>query len=152
MIRQLSQPARPSRLEEELTHSLANMAQDLERALRRQHDIERHLNEALQEKDQLKASCAAANAELASVRLHLKSEIFELQRHLTESSKTASSRNQAEFAAKEKLIRDEYERKLQAFQVSLKQERRQLQARIDRMKEDLSGCICRQTMELANRR
>jgi hypothetical protein len=128
------------------------MAEDLERALRRQDDIERHLKEALQERDQLKARCAAATAELASVRLHLKSEIFELQRHLTESSKTVSSRQQAEFAAREKLIRDECERKLQAVQISVKQERRQLQARLDRMKEELSGCICRQTMELANRR
>jgi hypothetical protein len=151
MISQLSRPARPSTLEEELTHSLTDIAEDLERALRHQHEIERRLDEALLERDRLNARCAEANAELASVRIRLKSQISEMQ--LAESSKVVfSRRQQAELAAKEKLIRDEFERKLQELQVAVKQERHQLQQRLAKMKEELSGCICRQTMELAHRR
>ena len=149
---QLSGSARPSALEHELTLSLTAIAEDLDRALRYRQDIEQQLNAAIRERDNMNARCAEARAELASVRIRLKTEITDLQMQLAESSRSAANRYQAELAAREKLIRDEFERKLQTIQVAMKQERHQLQQRVAKMKEEMSGCICRQTMELAQRR
>jgi hypothetical protein len=151
MISQLSGQNRPSELEKELTHSLTDIAEDLEHALRRQQEVERRLREALREKDRLNARFAQANAELANVRSRWRSEIADLQSQLAESS-TTNGRRQAELVAREKLLRDEFERKLQALQIALKQERHQANLRLTRMNDELSTCICRQTMELAQRR
>jgi hypothetical protein len=152
MISQLSGPGRPSPLEQELTLSLTAIAEDLDCALRYKQEIERRLSEVIRERDSLNARCEQAKAELANIRTRMKMEITNLQLQLAESSKSTLKRQQAELAAREKLIRDEFERKLQTIQVGMKQERHQLQQRLAKMKEEMSACICRQTMELAERR
>jgi hypothetical protein len=152
MMNAPSGSARPSALEQELTASLTTIAEDLDQAIQHRQDIEHRLREVLRERDNLNARCEQTRAELASVRMRLKSEIADLQLQLAESSKSTFKRQQAELAAREKLMRDEFERKLQTIQVALKQERHQLQQRLAKMKEEMSACICRQAMELAERR
>ena len=54
-----------------------------------------------------------------------------------------SSRLQALLATKERLIRDEYERKFQELTVEVKQERIRHNKLLEEMKEQIANCICR---------
>jgi hypothetical protein len=54
-----------------------------------------------------------------------------------------TGRIQAETSARERLIRDELERKVQSLQLELKQERIRMEERVLKMESELSGCLCR---------
>jgi hypothetical protein len=53
------------------------------------------------------------------------------------------ARLQSLLAAKERLIRDEFERKYQELAVEVKQQRNRYTEEVQKLKKQLSNCICR---------
>ena len=53
------------------------------------------------------------------------------------------ARLQSLLAAKERLIRDEFERKYQELAVEMKRERNRYTEEVQKLKRQLSNCICR---------
>jgi hypothetical protein len=56
------------------------------------------------------------------------------------------ARFQSLLAARERLIRDEFERKYQELAVAMKRERNRYTEEVQKLKRQLSGCICRDSM------
>jgi hypothetical protein len=154
-----------------MNRSLAEIADELDRALKEKILFERLLNEACMDRERLNVRCQKADADLAAARTVHGSEVRALQAQLDQSLKKlqdadrGQGQRHAELAAKEKLIRDEFERNLQAVQVDFKQtrlkleqllerERKRFTEQIDRLekqvsilKKQQSGCICRTVIE-----
>ena len=61
----------------------------------------------------------------------------------SEKGTFADARLQSLLAAKERLIRDEFERKYQELVVELKRERNRYREEVQRLKRQSSNCICR---------
>src|SRR5689334_19402209 len=97
--------------------SLSDITAYLEHVLEENKKLECLLKETIRERITLHLQYAEANANL--------------------------EKRQKEFSAREKLAKDEYERRLQAFQTHFKKERHQLQKLIRNMKIDLDSCICK---------
>jgi hypothetical protein len=124
------------------SHSIVEIAEEMERVLNERSVYERLFKEA-----------SIANEEL-TLRLE------ESDRRLQSADRGQGQRT-AELAVKEKLIRDEFERKVQALQLEFKQTRFQLEQQIKhergrftqqietlqkqvvRLKSLQSACICR---------
>jgi hypothetical protein len=75
-------------------------------------------------------------AEFDGERIRLNSEIANLRSQLT-------SRLQSILAIKEKLMREEFERKFQELTLEVRQERHRYWNAIDEMKKQIASCICR---------
>lgn len=110
--------------------------------------MDRRLVEILQENKTLHRRCAEAKAQHAGERSRLEAEIANLQlqanemlRRLEEKAKTGRW-TEAEQPAKERLLNDELERKIQALQLELKNERIQHAKRVEQMEAQLARCIC----------
>ena len=109
--------------------SLNDIAEHLQVALHKNNELERRLTEVL-------------------------SETHELQRRLAESNAAAKAaeeatakvkgigRQHAELTARERLMRDELERKIQTLELELKRERHLSAQKVATMKNELAGCIC----------
>jgi hypothetical protein len=111
--------------------SLADIAEHLERTFKDRQNLERKLTELVEENNRLASRCAAVDAELASMG-KLK-------------SKTAGpGRHEAELAVRERLLKDEFERKTQELRLEMNKERRQLVECVEKLKMELAGCFCRQ--------
>ena len=63
--------------------------------------------------------------------------------HRSEKETVDDARLQSLLAAKEKLIRDEFERKYQELAVEVKRERKRYTEEVQKLKRQLSNCICR---------
>ena len=63
--------------------------------------------------------------------------------HRSENGTVIDARLQSLLAAKERLIRDEFERKYQELVVELKRERNRYREEVQRLKRQSSNCICR---------
>jgi hypothetical protein len=55
-----------------------------------------------------------------------------------------NGRQEAELAMRERLMKDELERRTQAIRVEMKKEHRELVQHVEKLKGDLLGCFCRQ--------
>jgi hypothetical protein len=108
--------------------SLQEIAEHLESIVTEKQDIERRLKEVLDEKNALRIDT-----------IRLKSEIETVQGQLQGGQR-------AELAAKEKLIKDDFERRVQALKTDFQKERHQLLLVVQKMKKELSGCICRRSL------
>jgi hypothetical protein len=97
--------------------SMSDIAAYLEHALEENRKLDRLLKETIRERITLHLQYAEANANL--------------------------EKRQTEFTAREKLARDEFERRLQEIQTQFKRERHQLQKLIRCLKTDLDSCICK---------
>jgi len=118
------------------SRSLPEIAEHLERALKEKQELQHRYAELLQENRQLSSRCAKADAELTAERL-LRSE------EALQANGRVEGRQQAQLAAREKLLRDEFERKVQDLQLELNKERHLLAKRFEKMKAEAAGCICR---------
>jgi hypothetical protein len=116
------QTAQPDRRWWKSARSLGEIAELVEVTLKDKQQLERKLSELAQENGRLSES------------------LSELQ-----SRPGGKGRQQAELAARERLIRDEYERKAQALQLEFNKERRLLADRFKKMQDQMAGCICRLT-------
>lgn len=100
--------------------------------------IAEHLDRALAEKQALERRLAEALEENRKLSSQVSDELNKLQ-----ESPTAGGRYQAVFAARERLLKDEFERKIQALQTEFNKERYQHSKRLEQLKQDMSTCICR---------
>jgi len=136
------------------SRSLQEIAEQLEAALKEKHDLERRLKEALNDRIALHLQYAEANAELTRDTINLQSEVAELRAQIRESIKqsqnlaSGNDRQLADFAAREKLIKDEFERKLKALQSEVQTERHQFREIVNKLKSQLAGCICRSSSNI----
>jgi hypothetical protein len=111
--------------------SLGDIAEHLERTLKDRQNLERKLAELLEENTRLASRCVQFDSALASAG-KLK-------------SKTAGhGRQEAELAVRERLLKDEFERKTQELRLEMNKERRQLVESVEQLKKELAGCFCRQ--------
>jgi len=62
--------------------------------------------------------------------------------------KTLNGRDGAELAARERLLKDEFERKAHEIRLEMKKEHRQLLKQVEMLKQDLAGCFCREEGKL----
>jgi hypothetical protein len=113
-----------------------SIAEQLERALADKQALESRLADVLEENRRLCLRYDQANSE-AEVRKQLQ-------------DKPGAGRQVAELAARERLLKDECERKVQALQIELNKERHQLNKErnqyakhIEKMELDRASCICR---------
>jgi DNA repair exonuclease SbcCD ATPase subunit len=135
--------------------SLAEIAEQLERALVDKQALEGRLADVFEENRRLCENYDQSISEFAQEQERLKFEIEDLRWQVAESrkqlqEKPGAGRQVAELAARERLLKDEYERKVQALQLELNKERHQFTKertvytqRIEKMQLDRAACICR---------
>ena len=108
--------------------------------------LERRLAEIVKENAMLKVRCSVATMELTKERQRLQGEIVDLKSQVAAAQKapqtTAGGRLVAESAARERLLKDEFERIVQSLRVDLKMERQRTESQLKAMKDRLAGCIC----------
>ena len=103
---------------------LSDLAEQFQCFLNEKRELTFRLSKALDE-----------NATLNQLHIQARAEIVNLQSQL-------SSRFQTLLATKERLIRDEYERKYQELTVEVKQERIRHNKLLEEMKKQIANCIC----------
>jgi chromosome segregation ATPase len=139
--------------------SLPEIADHLERSFEERQALECRLAEVLEENRTLEQRYAQSKADHADECSRLQSEIANLRLQASEMLKrleqiaAVERRQGAELSAKERLIRDEQERKIQALQLELKNERnlneKRLQQerslnekRVQQLEARIARCIC----------
>ena len=84
--------------------------------------------------------------ELATERHRLQGEIAALKSRVSAAEsapvKTGGGRLVAECAARERLMKDEFERIVQSLRVDLKMERQRHETQLKTLKDRMEGCIC----------
>src|SRR5262245_40722588 len=130
------------------SRSMHEIGEHLEKALKEKQELERRFVQLLQENNQLSLRCDKASAELTAERIRRTDEVARLEAQINEPRKPAlaqggEGRQKAELAAREKLIRDEFERKIQEMQLELNKERHLLAKRLEKMKAEAASCICK---------
>jgi exonuclease VII large subunit len=115
---------------------LSYLAEQFASLLNEKRDLTSQLSEALDENTALNRLYNQAREEFDRERIRLNSEIANLRSQLT-------SRLQSILAVKEKLIREEFERKFQELTVEVRQERHRYRNAIAEMKRQIASCICR---------
>jgi len=94
------------------------------------------LSKALDENATLNRLYTETCAELDGERIRLNSEIANLRSQL-------SGRLQSILAIKEKLMREEFERKFQELTLEVRRERQRYKNAIEEMRKQTASCICR---------
>src|SRR5262245_49596913 len=149
MSQVLQQPSRTTDTEWwKTSRSLNEIGEHLERAVKEKQELERRYVELLHENNQLGLRCDKAAAELTAERVRRSDDVASLQAQINAQAKPqlglgGEGRQQAEMAAREKLIRDEFERKIQELRLELNKERHLLAKRLEKMKAEAASCICR---------
>jgi hypothetical protein len=133
--------------------STHEIAERLARSHVDKQQLEQRITELITANTLLKIECSAAVKELSEERLRnhadellhaelasLKVQLREAEQHAQEAA--GAGRREAESVARERLLRDEFERKIEALQVELNKERQRAAHQIEEMKARLAGCIC----------
>ena len=120
----------------ELPRSLSYIAEQFASLLNEKSDLTSQLSKALDENATLNRLYTETCAELDGERIRLNSEIANLRSQL-------SGRLQSILAIKEKLMREEFERKFQELTLEVRRERQRYRGAIEEMKNQVAGCICR---------
>src|SRR5262245_38889153 len=84
----------------------------------------------------------AENAKLSQLHQQACAQLDGERNRLTKSQNAGPASLQSLLAAKEKLIREEFERKFQELTVAVRQERTKYKTAVDEMKKQMAGCIC----------
>ena len=117
------------------TQELSYLAEQYASLLNEKHDLTSQLSKALDENATLNRLYTETCAELDGERIRLNSEIANLRSQLT-------GRLQSILAVKERLMREEFERKFQELTVEVRQERHKYRNAIAEMKRQIASCIC----------
>jgi len=117
------------------TQELSYLAEQYACLLNEKHDLTSQLSKALDENATLNRLYRETCADLDRDRIQLNSEIANLRSQLT-------SRLQSIVAIKEKLMREEFERKFQELTLEVRQERHRYKNAIADMKRQIAKCIC----------
>src|SRR5215467_4230767 len=115
--------------------SLNYLAEQFGCLLNEKGDLTSRLSKALDENAALNRLYEQTCAEFDGERIRPNSEIANLRSQLT-------SRLQSILAIKEKLMREEFERKFQGLTLEVKQERHRYKNAIEEMKKQIAKCIC----------
>ena len=111
-------------------------------------DVAYRLKEAFDEIAAINQLYQQRRTEFESEKRLLNSEIEKLQaqvmEHAARNEKKAAVNGgvQSLLETKERLIREEFERKFQELAVQVKRQRKQYAGQVDEMKKQLSNCIC----------
>jgi DNA repair exonuclease SbcCD ATPase subunit len=110
-------------------------------------DLAEQFEAAVSEKRSLETRLTQAAGEFDGERSRLHSEIAVLREQLEQlqkpkQSETAEGTQESISSAKERLIRDEMERKFQALIIETRRERNRFAEQVAKMKTKLSKCIC----------
>jgi hypothetical protein len=105
--------------------SLSEFANEFECAMKEKRDLTLLLSKTLDEKALLNQRYEAAQAEIQNLRAQL------------------SCRSDSLLAVKEKLIREEFDRKFQDLTLEVRRERNKYGQLVNELKKQLSSCICR---------
>ena len=116
--------------------SLSYLAEQFGCLLNEKRDLTSQLSKALDENAALNRLYKQTCAEFDGERIRLHSEIANLRSQLT-------SRLQSILAIKEKLMREEFDRKFQELSLQVRQERHRYRNAIEEMKKQTASCICR---------
>ena len=124
--------------------SLSEFAEQFESVINEKRDLASRLKKALDDITAMTQLHEQENAEFDSERTRLNSEIAKLQAQLNRLSKTSGDegRFQSLLAARERLIRDEFERKFQDLTVEVKRERNRYTQEVQKVKQQMATCIC----------
>ena len=129
--------------------SLSEFLEQLESVVNEKQDLACRLSKALDDIKAMNQLHARMQAEFDCERTRLTSEIADLRAQLirlsnrSENGAVDDRRPQSLLAAREKLIRDEFERKFQELTVEVKRERNRYTQEVQKLKTQLSNCICR---------
>lgn len=116
--------------------SLDDFAEQFERLFTENRDLAFRLSKALDENVALTQLHKQACAGFESERTRLNSEIANLKLQL-------NSRLHSVLSTKEKLMKEEFERKLQELTIDLRQERHRYRTAVEDLKKRAESCICR---------
>jgi rubrerythrin len=116
--------------------SLNDFAEQFDHIMKENRDLARRLDKAVDEKLALNHLYDESRREFAQERRELNVTIDQLRDQL-------NNRVQLLVAAKEKLVREEFERKFQELTVTVRQQRHQYTQQIEKLKSQMSRCICR---------
>ena len=129
--------------------SLNEFLEQLESVVNEKQDLAYRLGKALDDITAMTQLHDRVQAEFDCERTRLNSEIADLRAQLiglsnrSENGTTDDARLQSLLAAKERLIKDEFERKFQESAVEVKRERSRFTLEVQKLKRQLSNCICR---------
>lgn len=118
--------------------SLNDFAQEFEYVVSQNRVLALRLNEAVDEKAALDQLHQQACAEFDRERARLNAEIANLRAQISGGVHSVG-------AARERLLRDECERKLQELTIQLRSERKMYIQAVDEMKKQIANCLCRAT-------
>ena len=127
--------------------TLNEFAEQFEIAIEEQQELAIRLEKAREEI----AAMVRTRAEFDKERNHLNAEITKLRAEVTklsnkrETAKEDAARTDYLVAAREKLIRDEFEKKYQELKIQVKNQRQKYTQEIDAMKKRLKNCMCQST-------
>ena len=127
--------------------SLSEFPELFEAAIKERQELTLRLEKAREEI----ATMIRARAEFEKERSHLNAEITKLREQVSELSKKSTNvkddaaRTEYLVAAKEKLIREEFERKYQELTVEVRNHRKKYTQQMDAMKKQLKNCMCQST-------
>jgi hypothetical protein len=116
--------------------SLSDFAEKFQCLVNENRDLTFRLSKTLDENAALNELHKQACVEFDGERIRLNSEIANLKLQL-------NSRLNSILTAKEKLIREEFERKFQELTLQIRQERNRYRNAVEDMKKRMARCICR---------
>jgi septal ring factor EnvC (AmiA/AmiB activator) len=127
--------------------TLNEFAEQFETAIKERHELSIRLDKAREEI----ATLMRGRAEFEKERVFLNAEIAKLRDQVAdlakkrETSKEDIARTECLVAAREKLIRDEFERKFQELTVQVRNQRKKYTQEMEVMKKRLKSCMCQST-------
>ena len=129
--------------------SLSDFAEQFESVVKEKQDLASRLTKALADISAITQLHQRAHAEFDRERTRLNSEIAGLRAQVlgltcrAQNGTIDDARVQSLLAARERLIRDEFERKFQELTVAVKRERSRFTEEVQKLKTQLSNCICK---------
>jgi len=126
--------------------SLSEFAEEFQCAIRERDALDSRLRAALEEIKMLTRLGEQARAEFEGERTRLSSELAALRQQLAASSDAGTNSPgrgmSSVMAAREKVIREEFERKFLELTVEVRQQRNKYAQAVERIKNQRSNCIC----------
>ena len=129
--------------------SLVELAEQLEIAQREKREIASQLREAFAEIAAINKLYNERRTQFESEKDFLISELDKLRAEVREYPKKGENKAsmsggvQSLLETRERLVREEFERKFQDLAIVVKRQRQKYNERVDEMRKHLSGCICK---------
>jgi hypothetical protein len=131
--------------------SLSEFAEQYETVVKERQDLSWRLCQALEEIEAINQIYQQRRLEFDSERTRLNLEIHSLRTQLQEFAKKQAEKQrsngdsagvQSVIAAREKLIREEFDKKFQELLVEVRTQKKKYSDQVDQMKKKMSTCMC----------